>query len=127
MASPELTLGEGRLGLPELARWPILSYARGTLPHAQLAELFSRSDLPPVRIFANSSLASIVRMAVDGIGIGILPRAVADRDLAEGRLRLLEVEPALPPLRFTASYLGTPAGGLAETVARLAGQLARTP
>ncbi len=126
VASPGLALGAGRLGLPELARWPILSYARGTLPHAQLVELFSRPDLPPVRIFASSSLASIVRMAVDGIGIGILPRAVADRDLAEGRLRMLEVEPTLPPLRFTASYLGTPGRGLAETVAKLAGHVAET-
>ncbi len=125
VASPELALGVGRLGLPELARWPILSYARGTLPHAQLAELFSQPDLPPVRLFANSSLATIVRMAVDGIGIGILPRAVADRDLAERRLRLLEVVPTLPPLHFTASYLGTPGSGLAEAVARLAGQVAQ--
>ena len=127
VASPDLALGAGRLGLPELARWPILSYARGTLPHAQIAELFSRPDLPPVRLFANSSLSTIVRMAVDGIGIGILPRTVADRDLAEGRLRLLDVQPALPPLHFTASYLGTPGRGLAETVATLAGQVAQAP
>lgn len=125
VASPGLALAAGRLGVAELALWPILSYARGTLPHAQLAELFSRAELPPARIFASSSLASIVRMAVDGIGIGILPRAVADRDLAEGRLRLLDVEPALPPLRFTASYLGTPGRGLAETVAGLAAQIAQ--
>jgi len=125
VASPELGLSSGPLGLAELAQWPILSYARGTLPHAQIAELFSRPDLPPARIFANSSLATIVRMAVDGIGIGILPLAVADRDLADGRLRLLEVEPVLPPLRFTASYLATPGSGLAETVAQLAGEIAR--
>lgn len=124
VASPGLALGAGKLGLAALARWPILSYARGTLPHAQLAQLFSRTDLPPARIFASSSLASILRMAVDGIGIGVLPRTVADQDLADGRLRLLDVEPALPPLRFTASYLGTPGSGLAETVARLARRVA---
>ena len=70
VASPGLALGAGRLGLAALACWPILSYARGTLPHAQLAQLFSRADLPPARIFASSSLAAILRMAVDGIGIG---------------------------------------------------------
>lgn len=124
VASPVLALGAGRLGLPDLARWPILSYARGTLPHAQLAQIFSRTDLPTARIFASSSLASILRMAVDGVGIGVLPRAMLDRDLADGRLRLLDVEPALPPLRFTASYLGTPGSGLAETVALLARHVA---
>lgn len=126
VASPELKLSGGPLELGDLARWPILSYARGTLPYAQIAELFNRPDLPPVRIFANSSLATIVRMAVDGIGIGILPLVVADPDLAAGRLRLLEVRPVLPPLRFTASYLATPGSGLAEMVARLAGEIAQT-
>ena len=124
VASPALGLGSGRLGLADLARWPILSYARGTLPYAQLAELFGRADLPPVRLFANSSLASIVRMAVDEIGIGIVPLAVAARELEEGRLRRLEVEPVMPDLRFTASYFRTPGSEVAETVATLAGQVA---
>lgn len=124
VASPGLALSE-RPGLAELVRWPILSYARRTLPHTQIADLFSRPDLPPARIFASSSLATIVRMAVDGIGIGILPHAVVDRDLEEGRLRLLDVVPVLQPLRFTASYLATPGRGLAEAVASLASKLCR--
>ena len=127
VASPELALGAGQLELSELARWPILSYARGTLPHAQLVDLFSQPDLPPMRLFASSSLASIVRMAVDGIGVGIVPRAVVERDLAEGRLRLYEGAPLLPPLHFTASYLSVPGSNLAEVVAQLAGRIAEVP
>lgn len=125
-ANGEGANGTGRLSLADLARWPILCYPRRTLPHAQLAELFNSPDLPPVRLFANSSLASIVRMAADGIGIGVLPRAVVDRELAEGRLRLLTTDVAMPPLHFTASYLATPGTGLGEVVAKLAGQVART-
>jgi DNA-binding transcriptional LysR family regulator len=120
VASPALAVGDGTLGLAELARWPLLSYARGTLPHAQLSALFSRSDLPAVRIFSSSSLASIVSMAVDGIGIGVVPHAVAESELEAGRLRLLDVEAALPPLRFTASFLQTAVTGLAATVADVA-------
>jgi DNA-binding transcriptional LysR family regulator len=132
VASPDLPIGTGangtgRLSLADLVRWPILCYPRRTLPHAQLAELFNSPDLPPARLFANSSLASIVRMAADGIGIGILPRAVVDRELAEGRLRLLTTDVAMPPLHFTASYLATPGTALGEVVAKLAGQVARTP
>ncbi len=125
VASHRLAIGEGRLGLAELARWPILSYSRGTVPHAQLAELFGAPGLPPVRLFANSSVATILAMAADGIGIGVLPRAVAEREIADGRLRLLDVAPVLPPLHFTASYLATPGGGLAQAVAELAGEVAR--
>jgi len=120
VASPALPVGDGRLRLADLARWPILSYERGTLPHAQLTALFSRPELPAVRIFSSSSLASIICMAVDGIGIGVVPFAVARAGLRDGRLRLLQVTEVLPPLRFTASFLGTGVNGLAATVADVA-------
>ncbi|MDR3528960.1 MAG: LysR family transcriptional regulator [Rhodopila sp.] len=126
VASPMLKLGAGTLGLAELARWPLLSYSRGTLPYAQLSALFCRPALPAVRIFSSSSLASIVCMAVDGIGIGVLPHAVAQPALAAGQLRLLDVEETLPPLRFTASVLETSVTGLAAKIADVAGQVAST-
>jgi DNA-binding transcriptional LysR family regulator len=124
VASRALGLGDATLSLAELARWPILSYSRGTLPHAQLTALFSRPDLPAVRIYASSSLASIIRMAVDGIGIGVVPHAVARAELDAGRLRLLAADASLPPLRFTASFLATPVSGLAAAAADLAGPAA---
>jgi DNA-binding transcriptional LysR family regulator len=124
VASPSLALPDGSLGLPDLARWPILSYARGTLPHAQLEALFCRPELPTVRIFASSSLASIISMALDGIGIGVVPHTVAQAELRAGRLRLLRTEHALPPLRFTASVMATSASGLPSAIADLAAQVA---
>jgi DNA-binding transcriptional LysR family regulator len=124
VASPALPIGEATLGLAELARWPMLSYSRGTLPHTQLSALFSRPELPTVRIFSSSSLASVISMAVDGIGIGVVPLAVVRNELTAGRLRLLKAEHALPPLRFTASSLATAMTGLAATIADVAGQIA---
>jgi len=125
VACPSLGLGGGPLDLRDLARWPILSYARGTQPHAAIAALFGRADLPPARIFANASLASMLRMAMDGIGIGVLPLDLVARDIAEGRLVRLDVPPLLAPLCFTASYVATPDSRLAETVALLARDIAR--
>ncbi|HEX3573968.1 MAG TPA: LysR family transcriptional regulator [Rhodopila sp.] len=134
VASPALPIGEAMLGAAtpgkatlgpaELARWPLLSYSRGTLPHTQLSALFSRPELPAVRIFSSSSLASVISMAVDGIGIGVVPLAVVQTELTAERLRLLNVEHALPPLRFTASSLATAMTGLAATIADVAGQVA---
>lgn len=77
VARPGLLPAHRPLTLRGLAVWPVLTYARGTRPHAELTELFSRPSLPPPCIFANNSLASIVRMALDGIGIGeIAPAAI---------------------------------------------------
>jgi DNA-binding transcriptional LysR family regulator len=64
---------------------------------------------------------------VDGIGIGVVPHAVVQDELAAGQLVLLAVDHALPPLRFTATYLETAVAGLAATVADVAGHVANTP
>ncbi len=130
VARPDLKLadpvrGAGPLTLADLARWPILSYARGTRPHAEIANLFSRPDLPPSRIFASTSVASILRMALEGIGVGILPLAVVDREIDAGRLVRLDVEATLTPLRYTASTLVMPGSGAAQVVAEMAARLSR--
>ena len=64
-------------------------------------------------------------MALDGIGVGILPLAVVDGDIAAGRLVQLNVERTLAPLRYTASYLAMPGSGVAQTVAEMAARLSR--
>ena len=124
IARPGLLPGPRPLALEDLARWPILTYARGTAPHAELAALFSRPGLPPPRIFSNSSLASIVRMALDGIGIGVIAPAAIGRELASGALEVVQAEPALQPLSFQACWADAPGSGLAAAVTRLAQEVA---
>lgn len=124
VARPGLLAAARPLMLHDLAAWPILTYARGTAPHAELTGLFSRPGLPPPRIFANSSLASIVRMALDGIGIGVIAPAAIPRELASGELELIQAEPALQPLSFQACWADTPGSGLAAAVTRLAQEVA---
>jgi len=125
VAAPALALPTRRLGAEDLAQVPILSYARGTLPHAQLTQLFNRPDLPPVRLFANSSLATILRMAADGIGVGALPLVIVERELAEGRLCRLDVDLELDPLRFVAATMAGPTTDAAQFVANRAVRLAQ--
>lgn len=127
VASPGLDVGFGELDLAAVARWPILTYARGTQPHGYLSALFARPDLPLVRLFSSSSLASIIDLAADGIGIGVVPRVVAEPHLAAGRLRVLAVAHELPPLRFFASYMAAPANRLTAVVAETAAQVAAGP
>ncbi|MFP5515070.1 MAG: LysR family transcriptional regulator [Alphaproteobacteria bacterium] len=126
LAAPGLDLPEGRLTLAQLTSQPIITFARTTRPYMQLAELFSRGDLPSARIFTTSSMWSIVRMAMDGIGTCVIPPAVVPDELAGGRLRRLatELDELLPPLLFTASYLDTPDRAIAAVVADIARDVA---
>ena len=122
-ASPALALGPGPIDLAWLARWPIVTFPRATPVFQDVSAMFARAGLP-ARIFACSALSSIVRMGVDGIGICVIPPAVIAVELASGALRILDAEPALAPLVFTASFLQAPDTALVAAVAELAVQVA---
>lgn len=125
VASPQLPLDwEKPASLATLARWPIITFARTTKPHIAIRELFAAAEGPPPRIFGNSSLSTIIRMTVDGIGIASIPPVVIARELAEGKLRVVNAEQELAPLAFTASYPANPDSHVAAAIAGLARDIA---
>lgn len=122
VAAPDLArrLAPGPLPLTvaDLARVPVISYARGTLPFQQVRDLFARGPAP--RIFANASIASIVRMVLDGIGVGAIAAAAIRTELEAGDLVVLRTDTRLQPMRFTASWRTAPGEAAAAAVAHLA-------
>lgn len=124
VASPALDLGAEPVALATLARWPIITYPRNTRPFMAVREMMTRSDFPPLRMYGNSSLSTIVRMTLDGIGVSAIPPAVIRRELAEKRLRVLRAEQNLPDLNFHACYPVKPDSYLAEAVTEIAREVA---
>jgi DNA-binding transcriptional LysR family regulator len=124
VASPKLDLPPEPVPLASLARWPIITYPRNTRPYAELQELFARGDIPGPRLYGNSSLSTIVRMTLDGIGISAIPPVVIGRELAEKKLRLVKAERGLPDLNFVAAYPVKPDSYIAAAVAELAKEIA---
>jgi DNA-binding transcriptional LysR family regulator len=124
VASPQLSIGTGPATLESLSGVPVITYPKTTRPYLALRNILSRSDLPTPRIYSNSSLSTIVRMALDGIGISVIPPVVVEAELARGDLRLVPTDIALPELSFTACYATTPDESPAGPLARLAGAVA---
>ena len=124
VASPTLTLPPEPVPLASLARWPIITYPRNTRPYADIHELFTRPDVPDLRVYGNASLSTIVRMTIDGIGVSAIPPVVIGRELAERKLRLVRAERSLPDLHFTATYSVKPDSYVAAAVAELAREVA---
>lgn len=125
VASPQLPIDwDSPASLSILARWPIITFARTTKPHIAMREMFAAAQCDSPRIFGNSSLSTVIRMTLDGIGIASIPPVVISRELSEGRLRLINAECALDPLVFTVSYPSSPDGHLAEVIATLAREIA---
>jgi DNA-binding transcriptional LysR family regulator len=126
LASPRLDLPAGRVSLTELTRWPIISSRPGAPHTLAIKALLASAKIPPARLYTSSSIATIVRMTVDGIGVGVLPAIAAWRELAAGSLRLLETEYKLPDVDFFVSYRLKPDSHLAATIADLALEIARS-
>lgn len=126
LASPALGLGKAALTRRDLARYPMITFPRKTRPYEAVRGVFDRPDLPPIRLHASASLATVIHMAVEGLGIAVIPDAIVADELADGRLQLLETDVKLPPLTFSASWLSSPDTVAIERVAQLARQIAQS-
>jgi DNA-binding transcriptional LysR family regulator len=126
VASPSLGLSRGPLTLRDLARFPIITFARKTQPYETVRAMFNRPDLPPIRLHASASLATVIHMAIEGLGIAVMPGAIVENELADGRLQELDTGPKLAPLIFSASWLASPDEAAVERVVELAVKIARS-
>ena len=114
-----------RLKLRDLARFPIITFPRKSQPSEIVRSLFNRPDLPPVRLHHSASLATVIHMAIEGLGIAVIPTSIVENELADGRLQLLSTELKIPPLTFSASWLASPDTLAVELVADLAAGIAQ--
>ena len=125
LASPSLGLGDGPMKLRDLARFPIITFPRKSQPSEIVRSLFNRPDLPPVRLHHSASLATVIHMAIEGLGVAVIPTSIVENELADGRLQLLSTELKIPPLTFSASWLASPDTLAVELVADLAAGIAQ--
>jgi DNA-binding transcriptional LysR family regulator len=125
LASPSLGLGQRRLTVHDLAKFPLITFPRKTQPYEIVRSMFNRPDLPPIRLHASASLATVIHMAIEGLGIAVIPTAIVENEMADGRLQLLSTNLQMPLLTFSASWLASPDTVAVERVAELAANLAR--
>src|ERR1700761_7232441 len=125
LASPSLGLGNRRLTVHELAKFPIITFPRKTQPYEIVSSLFNRPDLPAMRLHARASLATRIHMAIESLAAAATPTAIVENERQAQRLKLLATNPQIPPLTFSASWLTSPDTVAIERVAELAAQLAQ--
>src|SRR3979490_2865515 len=126
LLSPALGLGNGALTVHDMATFPIIPFPRKTQPYEIVRSLFNRPDLPPIRLQASASLATVIHMAIEGLGIAVIPTAIFGNELADGRLQLLSTDLKISPLTFSASWLASPDTVAVELVADLAAKIAQS-
>jgi DNA-binding transcriptional LysR family regulator len=124
MAGPRTRLPAKSANLEAIAQFPLVTFSRNTHPYSVLREMFARASLP-VTIHASASLATVVRMALDGVGIAVIPPAILENVTAFGRLRRVKTGVKLPALNFVVAWPSSPDSFAAQKVADIAVQVAR--
>jgi DNA-binding transcriptional LysR family regulator len=105
-----------------LERRPILTFLRDSVVYRDVV-----SKLGPyavVRINPVSSIAAMVSLVKGGYGIATLPHACIWRDVSQGDLAVLDVDPALEPLPIIASVRSPSDSPIAAAVVSLAADAA---
>lgn len=125
IAAPGLVPDEEPLSLGALMRHPLVTYPRNTSPYVELRDLVLRANLLPSQIHTSASLATIVKMGLERLGICVIPPAVVRDELISGALRILPTEQALSDLTFTATHAKRPEGHFVTDAARIAEEVAR--
>ena len=121
VASPKLDLPKKDISLQEVAQYPVITYLKDTRPHLAIRELFAANGVVDFKIYGNASLSAIVRLCSEGIGVGVIPPAVIERELKNKSLKIIDVAGgALPEMSFSISYLYATDTFLLDAIADLA-------
>jgi DNA-binding transcriptional LysR family regulator len=124
VASSKIRFPQKSVPIEAIAQWPIITFSRNTQPYIVVRELFARAGIRAT-IHASASLATVVRMALDGIGIAVIPPAILGNIAAVGKLRPLKTKNELPKLNFVVSWPSAPDSYAAQRVADIAIEVAR--
>lgn len=120
LASPALGFPKRRLALGKIAERPLITFSRNTKPFVDLTELFNKPGLSKPQIHSSSSIATIVKMAVEGLGVAVIPASIVAGEIKAKRLVELNCDARIPDLQFVAGWLATPDLGIVEPVAEMA-------
>jgi DNA-binding transcriptional LysR family regulator len=124
VASPSLGLHRQPHRLGELGEVRLLSYSEDSAPHAAMLQLVRAHGASASRIFTSNSLATTIRLAVDGLGVAALPEAAIERNLRDGELVRLTLAEPFPPIAMHAAWLDDPGNPLPGIVAAAAQSIA---
>lgn len=105
-----------RYTLKQLAEHGLLTFQRGSQPHAALVDALRRSAIELARIHPVSSISAMLRLVTAGFGVATLPLPAASAMVAEGNFRILPCEVSLPVLPIHASWRTDPSSDSIDAV-----------
>ena len=103
MTSPNLDVPQQRLTPKDLQRWPVIALSQESIHHARIEDWFRSRNAHCKRIYTCKSFGVAASLATAGLGITLLPIKHYHDHIESGRLRIIDTDPPLEPLEFTAT------------------------
>lgn len=100
VASPAFVLPDRPVRPVDIADLPIISHTRGSDLSVATYEWFTCSGIDPKPFHGCTSLATMIKLASEGVGLAVAAPSVVARELRERVLRIVPTSPPFGPFEF---------------------------
>jgi DNA-binding transcriptional LysR family regulator len=125
VAAPTISATFKEVNSNRLLKFPILTHARGTAAVDEVEQHFAGRGHGKLTLVPSNNMSACLHMAIDGLGIGILPEAMVRADINAGRLKAIAYAWVPKPLKMSARYHAAHAPAYVGNIAKLAQQVAK--
>ena len=105
LAAPSFKCGVGQMSFKALISHTILTYPKITYPYKELKAKMKEQALDEPLSITSYSLATLLRLAEQGLGIAVVPTLTALKEITDGRLEILNTPIQLKTFHFTSIYM----------------------
>ena len=105
LAAPSFKGGVGHMSFKALMSHTILTYPKITYPYKELKAKMKEQALDEPLSITSYSLATLLRLAEQGLGIAVVPTLTALKEITDGRLEILNTPIQLKTFHFTSIYM----------------------
>ncbi|MBC3775373.1 MULTISPECIES: LysR family transcriptional regulator [Pseudomonas] len=123
MCAPSLHQGDASVNMQTLSSYTVLTQGGSSGTGLIYDRWLAQNDVRLNRTLKSNYLIAQLGLTLSGVGISYLPRQCLSPLVDQGRLQVIEIEPALPPIHYIAAHRADRLQGLSVEVTRLAAEL----
>ena len=121
-AGPGTFSADETQSLPDLASQPVIEQSEHSIITALCSRLWEGAGVRPERVNGGNNIFALAGLVAAGVGISCLPVSLFEKELAQGKLQLVETSPAAPSVAYACYFLKYPNAALGYNVAEIAKQ-----
>ena len=126
LAAPSFKGGIGQMSFKALMSHTILTYPKITYPYKELKAKMKEKGIDEPLSITSYSLATLLRLAEQCLGIAVVPTLTALKEITDGRLEILNTPIRLKTFHFTSIYIHGNDVALKEKLTEVAVQVSES-